>query len=59
MLNYSHIFAANIVSYVGSRVYLFGGTKAMCVSHTVQCEKENLHVPLSACLNNHVSNAGG
>jgi len=45
MLNSSHIFDANIVSYVGSLVYLSGETKAICVSHILQCEKVNLEYP--------------
>jgi hypothetical protein len=45
MLNYSHICAANVVSYVGSLVYLSGETKAICESHILQCEKVNLEYP--------------
>ena len=45
MLIHSHTCAANIVSYVGSRVYLSGETKAICESHILQCEKVNLEYP--------------
>jgi hypothetical protein len=45
MPNYSHDFTATVASYVGSRVYLSGETKAICVSYILQCNKVNLKYP--------------